>query len=66
MERLTLPICTAVCLCHTLQNNFRDLFGLPGHKIQGGTQAEDVGAQGAEEDILAHEGIGDRGVEKTT
>jgi hypothetical protein len=55
-----LAICTAICLCPNLQNNFR----LPGHNIEGGTQAEGVGEQSAEEDIWAYAGLGDRGVEK--
>jgi hypothetical protein len=46
-----LPICTAVCLCPILQNNFRILCRLPGLNTVGGTEAEGVGEQGAEEDI---------------
>jgi hypothetical protein len=56
-----LAICAAVCFCSTLQNNFRDLWRLPGHNTEGGTQAEGFGEKGAEEDIWDHEGLGDRG-----
>lgn len=43
VERLMLPICTVVCLCPALQNNFKVLYRLPGHN----TEAEGVGKQGA-------------------
>ena len=49
--RLMLPICTAVCFCPTLQNNFTVLCRLRSHNTEGGTRAKGVGEQGAEEDI---------------
>jgi len=39
---------------------FRVLCRLPGHNAERGRQAEGVGEQGAEKDIWAHEGLGDR------